>query len=153
MTALVLTETTPVHAPPELVWATLSDVVAWVDWLPTVSAVRPLEGSALVLGARYRIEQPRLRPATWVVTALDPPRCFVWEVRSFGMRIVAEHSVRPCSHDGSELELRMIFDGLLGGLIGRAYRGITRQYLALEAQSLRGRVEDAMTFALGRGRA
>jgi len=143
MTALVLTETTPVDAPPELVWATLSDVVAWVDWLPTVSAVRPLDAAPLALGARYLIEQPKLRPAKWVVTVLDPPRRFVWQVRSFGLRVVAEHIVRPGSKDGSELELTMAFGGLLGGLVGRAYRGITREYLALEAQSLRRRVEGA----------
>lgn len=61
-----------IQAPPDLIWPVLSDVVAWPDWLPTVTSVQPLQGRSLELGSRYTVTQPKLRPATWVVTELVP---------------------------------------------------------------------------------
>jgi uncharacterized membrane protein len=130
-----------IAAPCSEVWRVLSDVARWPEWLPTVITVRPLDHESLSTGSRFHVRQPRLRPVTWVVTELEPPRRFVWEARSPGLRLVAAHSVGQGTNDSSALLLRFSFGGLLGGLVGRILGSITREYLAKEAASLKKKVE------------
>lgn len=49
----------------EAVWKILSNVVAWPEWLPTVTSVEPLDGAALQIGRKYLISQPNLRARHW----------------------------------------------------------------------------------------
>lgn len=132
---------TSIAAPREAVWRVLSDVAAWPEWLPTVDGVQPLDGTRLAIGSRFLVRQPKLRPATWVVTVLEPPRRFVWRARSPGLEMVAEHIVDESAPGTSSVVLRYSFAGLLGGPIGRIYRSITERYLSLEAASLQRTVE------------
>ena len=128
-------------APRESVWRTLAAVVAWPKWLPTVRAVEALDGEPLQVGCRYLVRQPKLRPATWVVTELAPPRCFVWQARSPGLVMTASHTIEESSLGESLVTLRFSFTGLLGAPIGRLFRSTTERYLAQELASLRSVVE------------
>jgi uncharacterized membrane protein len=130
-----------IAAPPDEVWRVLSDVTAWPDWLPTVAKVEPLDGKSLSSGSRYVVRQPKLKPATWVVTELAPPSRFVWLARSPGLAMVAEHIVDATSPATSRVILRFSFNGLLGGIIGKLFRSVTESYLAQEAASLKQKVE------------
>src|SRR5579859_7057652 len=65
-------------AGPEAVWKVLSDVERWCDWTPTVVEIVPLKGSKLSLGAKYRVTQPKLRPAIYEVTECVPNKAFTW---------------------------------------------------------------------------
>jgi uncharacterized protein YndB with AHSA1/START domain len=130
-----------VSAAPETVWRMLSDVAAWPQWLPTVSRVDPLDQQALRLGARFIVHQPKLRPATWTVSQLDPPKSFVWIARSPGLEMVAEHTVAAETPERSSVVLRFSFGGLLGAIVGRLYRTVTQSYLAQEAASLKRQAE------------
>ena len=130
-----------IQAPPDLIWPVLSDVVAWPDWLPTVTSVQPLQGRSLELGSRYTVTQPKLRPATWVVTELVPLQRFTWQAQSPGLLMVAEHSVEVNSATSSRAWLRFSFTGLLGAPFSWLYRSITKNYLAQEATSLQRKVE------------
>ena len=132
-----------VAATRESVWHLLSAVAKWPEWLPTVISVEPLDGQSLTLGARYKIIQPRLRPATWVVTKLEPPHRFAWESRSPGVLVVADHIIEEPSPGKSNVVLRVSFSGLLGAPIGWLVRSITERYLAQEAAALRLTVERA----------
>jgi uncharacterized membrane protein len=78
-----------IDTPRELVWRVLAAVIAWPEWLPTVSSVQALDGGPLQVRSRYTVRQPKLRPATWIVTHLDPPRCFVWQAHSPGLQMIA----------------------------------------------------------------
>ena len=132
---------TSIAASGESVWRVLAEVAAWPEWLPTVESVQPLDGNPLSVGFRYIVRQPKLRPATWIVTELEPPRRFVWEARSPGLLMVAEHTIEERSPGSSNVNLRFSFTGVLGPLIGRLFRSVTQQYLAQEAASLRLKVE------------
>ena len=119
----------------------LSDVASWADWLPTVTKVEPLDERTLRLGARFVVHQPRLRPATWAVSELEPPRHFAWVARSPGVRMIAEHTISEDSPSSSTVRLRFSFAGPVGTIIGRLFGSITQSYLAQEAASLKRKVE------------
>jgi uncharacterized membrane protein len=133
--------TIAIAAPRESVWRVLAEVVAWPKWLPTVSSVEPLDGSVLKVGSRYTVRQPKLRPATWVVTQLEPPRCFVWQARSPGLLMIAKHTVEELSPGKSQVNLRFSFSGLLGAPMGMLFRSVAESYLAQEVASLKINVE------------
>ena len=132
-----------IAAPVEPVWRVLAAVVAWPEWLPTVTSVQPLDGNALKVGFRYVVRQPKLRPATWVVTELEPLK-FVWQARSPGLLMIAEHTVEEKSAGTSQVTLRFSFNGLLGVPVGKLFRSITESYLAQEAASLKSKVEGSV---------
>lgn len=135
------TATRRIAAPPRRVWAPLADVVRWPDWLPTMSSVEPLGPGALAVGARYRITQPRLRPATWRVVRLEPLRSFAWESRSPGVRTLADHSLTPLPDGSTSVTLEVRFTGPLAPLARVLAGSLTREYLAREAALLAQRVE------------
>ena len=85
--------TTEVDAPPEVVFAVLSEIELWPEWTPTVTRVERLgdAGAPLALGSRLRIVQPKVPPAEWTVTALEPGRGFRLVSRSPGATVEANH--------------------------------------------------------------
>jgi len=125
----------------ESVWRVLAEVTAWPEWLPTVESVQPLDASQLGVGFRYVVRQPKLRPATWTVTELARPRRFVWQARSPGLLMVAEHLIEESTPGECNVTLRFSFNGVLGSLIGRLFGSVTKRYLAQEAASLKRKVE------------
>lgn len=130
-----------INAKSHRVWQVLSDVTRWPQWLPTVTRVVALNGEPIVVGARYLVQQPRLKPAVYTVTELEDSRRFVWEARLTGVRMIAEHAIVEKTPDVSEVILRFSFDGLLGSVVGRIFRPIITRYLAQEAAALKQVVE------------
>jgi len=131
----------PIAADRAAAWTVLADVAAWPGWLPTVTVLEALDDESLQVGARYLIHQPRLRPAIWTVTVLDPGRRFVWQARSPGLRMTAEHILLDQISGSCKVVLRFTFAGPLGSLLGWFYRALTEEYIAQEAASLAQRVE------------
>lgn len=136
-----LSATARIAARPEQIWAILTDVVRWPDWLTTMTSVQPLGPKALALGARYRIAQPKLRPATWTVVRLEPSRSFAWETRSPGVRALADHTLTPMPDGSTSVTLQIQFSGPLSALAHLLAGSLTRDYLAREAAALKQQVE------------
>lgn len=132
-----------IDASPEAIWPVLSDVAGWPEWLPTVTSVQPLDGRRLAIGARYVVRQPKLRPATWVVTEILPARRFVWRARSLGVTMLGDHRLDADPSGCSNLMLRFTFSGPLGSLVGRFAGPVTRNYIACEAAALKQKMEAA----------
>lgn len=132
--------TVRIDAPPECVWQVMSDVERWPEWTPTVASIRRTNAGPLRIGARARIRQRWLRPAEWVVTALDEGRRFDWETRAPGLRVTARH-VLESNDGGTRAMLAVQFGGFLGGIVGRLTGSLNRRYLALEADGLKRRSE------------
>ncbi len=133
--------TISIAASPERIWSVLADVSRWPDWLPTVTAVEPLDSSALRIGGRYRVLQPKLGSAIWFVTELDPQRSFAWESRRPGVLTVAHHVITPVSADVTAVTLRIALSGLMGTLAGLFAGRLTQDYLAQESAALKHTAE------------
>lgn len=134
-----------IDAPPEDVWRVLSNVTQWPLWTPTVTEVTALEGPELRVGSRFRVTQPKLRPATWTVTSAVSNSGFVWESSALGMVMVAEHLIEAVASGRTQVHLSFAFRGLLGAVLGRISKALVESYLATEATSLRKHVEDLPT--------
>lgn len=137
--------TTEIDAPPEVVFAVLSEVERWPEWTPTVTRVERLgdAGAPFALGTRLRIVQPKVPPADWTVTALEAGRGFRFVSRSPGATVEADHWIEPAGPgDRSRVTLSVTFGGFLGRLIGRMMRKLNERYLAQEAAGLKQRSEE-----------
>jgi uncharacterized protein YndB with AHSA1/START domain len=132
--------TRSIAAPAATAWRILADVERWPEWTPTVARVERLDDGPLGVGARVRIRQPKLFPAVWTITEWSPERNFTWAMRSPGVRVVADHAIRP-GGSGCTVELRVGYGGILGGLVARLYGGLTERYMRMEADGLRAASE------------
>ena len=127
-------------ARPDTVWQVVADVEHWCDWTPTVTEIKPLSNDGLTVGARYRVVQPKLRPAVYEVTEYVPNRAFTWVQRLSGGAMIASH--RLSSHVGAtEVELSFATRGLLANIVGKMFSKTIRDYVATEAKSLKSRCD------------
>jgi uncharacterized protein YndB with AHSA1/START domain len=86
-----------IDAPPEIVWAVMSDIDAWPTWNPDVKRAT-LEGP-LATGSVFR-----WKAGTSLVSRLevvDPPREIAWTGRTMGIRAVHVYRFEPM--DGGTL--------------------------------------------------
>jgi hypothetical protein len=130
-----------IDAPMETVWRVYSDVERWSDWTASIRRCRFVEGDQLALGARARIEQPKLPTAEWEVTDVDPGRSWTWVAKAPGVRTTASHRLEPQGAGATRVHQSIEQRGPLGAVIGRLYAGLTRRYLAMEAAGLKARAE------------
>jgi hypothetical protein len=93
------------------------------------------------MGARFHVRQPKLRPSVWEVTQLEAGRRFVWTTSAPGFAIRADHIVEAAGADESELTLTIRFSGVFGPLLGLLAAGTVKDYLAIEASSLKSCAE------------
>ena len=137
--AVHLERSIDIAAPPERVWAVMSDVERWHEWTDSITSVE-LRDRPLAVGSRARVVQPRLRPAEFEVTAVEPGRNFEWVTTSNGLRAYATHRVEPVA-GGSRATLTLDFSGWPLVLIGWWVRRISERYVDMEAAGLKKRSE------------
>ena len=130
--------TVEISAPPPLVWSVLADVERWPEWTASISRVKRLSPGPLQVGSRVRIHQPKLPPAFWRVTELNPGAGFTWVSRTPGVRVTARHTV-AAAVNGSFATLSIHYEGMLAGLLARWTGNLNKDYLAVEASGLKAR--------------
>lgn len=129
--------TRPSSAPVAALWDVMADLDRWADWLPTVDAIRAVDpGRPPGVGAAYVLDQPRLRRATWTITAWSPGHGFRWESSSPGLRTEARHSLEAGPDGTTTIDLRMAWAGLLAAPVGALLGSMTRSYVEREAAAL-----------------
>jgi uncharacterized protein YndB with AHSA1/START domain len=138
-----------INASPSAIWQVLADVERWPTWTPTVLEVEPLTSNGakngLKVGARYRVVQPKLRPAVYEVTECAPHQAFTWIQKAPGATLIAEHRLTASDHSGTEVELSFATQGLFGALLGGMYSKTIADYVRTEARSLKQHCESLAT--------
>ena len=132
--------TIDIAAPPERVWAVMSDVEKWHEWTSSITSIQRLDDGPLRIGSRAQVRQPKIPPGRFEVTALEEGRGFDWQTRSAGVTAVGKHWIQPTA-GGSQATLAVVYDGVLGWLVARLYADLTRCYLVMEAEGLKRRSE------------
>lgn len=132
--------TVDIDAPPERVWDVMIDVEKWPEWTPSMSSVKRLDTGDFRKGSRVRIKQPKLAPTTMTVTELENEKGFTWTATAPGLVVTARHTITR-KGKGSQVVLSLVFDGIVGGIIGRATRSLNERYIAYEAAGLKKRSE------------
>ncbi|MDD7967860.1 SRPBCC family protein [Actinomycetospora lemnae] len=124
-----------VDAGADTVWAVMADVERMPTWTSTMRRVRVVDGDTLRVGTRVRVEQPRLPPATWEVTELEPGRSFTWAAPAPGLHSVAWHAVEPWGPGRSRITLGIRQTGALG-VVASMLGPMTRRYVDTEIAGL-----------------
>jgi uncharacterized membrane protein len=130
-----------INAPADVVWDVYSDVEAWPEWSDSITRVQYVDGDTIKVGARTRIEQPKLPKAEWQVTHVDPGHSWTWTAKAPGIKTVAVHEVTPNGNGQTRVRSEIVQSGPLGAVFGRLYAKLTRSYLAMEAAGLKQRSE------------
>ncbi|HEU5144271.1 MAG TPA: SRPBCC family protein [Dermatophilaceae bacterium] len=136
-----LEASTEIDAPAPRVWELVQDVERWPQVLETVTSVEPLSPGPLATGSRYRLVQPRLRPAVWSVTGYVPGRSFRWVAPNPGVATTGDHMVTPLGDTRSRLDISIEHRGPLAWLAGRLTRSLTEDYLAKECAGIKRAAE------------
>jgi uncharacterized protein YndB with AHSA1/START domain len=114
-----------VAAPPERVWAQLTDFSRMSDWSPELVAMRPLKRGGLRRGQWY-LGINRRKGVVWpsrsVVAELEPGRLLVWDTTSSGARWIWELSPSAGLDGGTRVVHRRPVPNRLTGL-GRLFAG------------------------------
>ncbi len=130
-----------VAAPAATVWAVYADVERWPEWTASMTRIEALDGPDLAVGKRFAIKQPRLPRLVWTVSALDPGAAWTWQQGAPGGLTLAVHEVVALGPERTLVRQRIDQRGPVGTLVGVLMRGMTRRYLALEAEGLKARCE------------
>ncbi len=86
---------TTIAAPPDRVWATLTDLRRMPEWSPELLRMVPLRPGGLRVGQQY-VGLNRRKAVIWptrsVVAVVEPERTLAWDTRSSGARWIYELS-------------------------------------------------------------
>lgn len=134
--------TIDIAASPERVWRVFADIDRWHEWTASITRIERLDAPSFAAGSRFKVFQPKLRPAVWTITELKPDSNFTWVSRSPGMKVVAEHAIQPVGQGACKVTLRTTFSGLVGRIVGRVYGTLIKEYMGLEAGGLKRRSEE-----------
>jgi uncharacterized membrane protein len=131
-----------IAAPQQRVWDVLTDLEAWPQRIETVDAVELLTPAPITKGSRVHLKQPKLPEGTWDVTVWDAPSYFEWTQKSSGITSVAGHRVEALGEGRARLTLTLDMRGILSP-IARFYKGLTNDYMNLEAEGMKRAAETA----------
>jgi uncharacterized membrane protein len=130
-----------ISAPADRVWPVMSGVEQWHEWTPSITSIKRLDSGPFSVGSKAVVRQPKLPPAIWKVTSIEPGRSFVWVSGGPGIHVTGSHTVEPTA-TGSRATLIVTYEGLLGGIFARLTQALTQRYIEYEAHGLKARSED-----------
>lgn len=126
-----------VSAPPETVWAVISDIAAWPTWNPDVRSVTfdgPLEP-----GSEFRWKSG---PSSLVsrLEEVDPPREIGWTGTTMGIRAIHVFRFEP-TEGGTLVRSEESWSGGLAGLLKSFSRKRIRRAIDTALESLKAESE------------
>jgi ribosome-associated toxin RatA of RatAB toxin-antitoxin module len=127
---------TTTAAEPSRLWAVVSDVEKWPEWIAVYEEVRRAQHGDLALGDSAHVKQKGLAAGDWTVTELEEGRVFAWQSRQPGVRITGRHVVSAEAAGGSRLTLQLEMSGWLSGVVNALMGKRSRSYVDLECARL-----------------
>ncbi|MDQ4096333.1 MAG: SRPBCC domain-containing protein [Actinomycetota bacterium] len=127
---------TVIDAPPERVWAALTDFASWDEWNPTL--LQPSGPPVAGTEVRMKLRLGRLTvPMRQEIRVVDPPRKLVWRSRQAvpaALDVVRTFEIHPLEGGRSRLVQSEVTTGWLARLevflfrkpILKGYQGIAR---------------------------
>ncbi|MBV8930305.1 MAG: SRPBCC family protein [Mycobacteriaceae bacterium] len=138
---MITTSSIEIDAPAVTVWEVFSDVARWPEWTASVTRLVGLDGPAVSVGRRFEIKQPRMPKLVWEVTEVTPGSAWTWVQRSPGGFTSARHEVIPAGGGRTLVRQELDQHGVVGAVLARVMRRMTRRYLQMEAEGLTARTE------------
>ena len=123
-------------AEPSRLWAVVSDVEKWPDWIEVYEEVRRTRHGALAVGDSAHVKQKGLAAGDWTVTELEEGQVFAWQSRQPGVRITGRHVVSAEPSGGSRLTLQLEITGWLSGVVDALVGRKSRAYVDVECARL-----------------
>jgi len=141
-----------IDAPIDVVWSVFTDVERWPTWASSFTSVELIDGP-MRLGAKARIQQPKLPTVVWEVIKWEPGHSWTWAATGPGARTEASH-VLTTAGGRTVAEQAIVSTGPVGRLLAWMWRSLTRRYLAIEAAGLKEKSEQlaAQSRAAARAR-
>jgi uncharacterized protein YndB with AHSA1/START domain len=122
-------------AEPARLWAVVSAVEHWPEWIEVYEDVSRAGSGDLECGDTVHVKQKGLAGGDWTVTELDEGRVFTWASQQPGVRIVGKHTV-TAEPGGSRLTLELEMTGWASSLVGLLMGRKSRAYVDLECERL-----------------
>lgn len=122
-----LSATADISAPPEKVWALLTDFSRMPSWSPELVKMAPLLRGGLRVGQQYvgvNKRKAMVWPTRSVVAVLEPGRTLAWDTKSSGARWIWE--LAPNADGGTAVtHRRPVPSGLtrVSGIFAKAFLG------------------------------
>lgn len=139
---------TEIAAPPHVVYATVTDIEHWQEYIRAIERLEVLTSGPLAVGTKFRETRTMLgRTATeeMTVAALTPPGRFDLTAENHGTRYLAHHEI-TAAPGGSRL--RLIFEGTavtlgakLGMVIGALFKGAVKKQLQSDMADIKAEAE------------
>ena len=127
---------TTTAAEPSRLWAVVSDVERWPEWIEVYEEVRRARSGDLALGDSAHVKQKGLAAGDWTVTELEEGRVFAWQSRQPGVRITGRHVVSAEAGGGSRLTLQLEMTGWASRVVNALMGRKSRAYVDLECARL-----------------
>lgn len=136
----VFSTATEINAPPEKIWAILTDGSKYVDWDPNMIRLEGQIAPGEQLSMHTKLDPNRA--FTPKVVEFEPNRKMVWKSGlPFGLFYGARtFTLEPLSSGKTRFSMREEFDGLLLPFIGRSIPDLNASFVAF-ATALRMRAE------------
>ena len=139
---------TDVAAPPEVVFATVTDVANWPNFLRAIDKLEILTPGPVGVGTKFRETRVMFgRKATeeMTVAVYGPPRRFDLTAENHGTRYLACHEITPAS-GGARLRLTfggtaLTFGAKLGMAIGFLFKGAVTKQLKSDLDAIKAEAE------------
>jgi hypothetical protein len=130
-----------INARPEHIFAELTKLSQWNQWTKSIISISFVNNDEIKVGAKIKVLQPKLLPAIWTITEISENKSLVWEKKSFGLKMTANHFIQD-SNEGAIVKLQIIYQGFLAKLFYRLTSSLTESYLTMEIAGLKKRCEN-----------
>jgi uncharacterized protein YndB with AHSA1/START domain len=147
-----ITVETTIAASPEIVFATMTDIVRWPEFVHAIEKVEMLDPGHVGVGTRFRETRSMFgRSATeeMTVAALEPPLRMVFTADSHGAHYVTTHVIVP---EGVRSRLVLSFEGEPVTIAAKLFSVISSLFVASLRRHIEGDLADMKAEAERRAR-